>query len=67
MQDNAVTEPRSIAGMEPPLAIMAGTFSDKGLRQFANECIVPALVEVFLRSQQTLRDPVDSAHNVDQP
>jgi hypothetical protein len=58
------SNPRS--RVEPRLSITDGTFSSQGLFQFANECIVPALVEDFLRSRLNLRDLVDTAHNVDQ-
>jgi hypothetical protein len=41
-------------------------FISDGLRSFVDDCVVPALVERFLRSRQ-LPQLVTSEHNVDQP
>jgi hypothetical protein len=51
---------------EPQLQILEGTFCDDALRNFVSDCIVPALVDSFLRSRLSLQDSIGHAHNVDQ-
>ena len=50
---------------ETTLEITAGTF-EEGLKQFVEACIVPALVESFLRTRTNLPEFVTPEHNVDQ-
>jgi hypothetical protein len=51
---------------EPKLEISAGTFSEEALLHFAENCIVPALVEQFLRARFNLPGSIRREHNVDQ-
>jgi hypothetical protein len=46
---------------EPKLEIVHGTLSDDALRQFVNDCIVPALVNEFLRWRMNLPEPPDGS------
>ena len=62
----ALLSPTSRLRTETTLEIVDGTFSNKAAHQFIDDCIVPALVEGFLRSRLNLPDLVDTAHNVDQ-
>jgi hypothetical protein len=51
---------------EPQLEIGPGIFSQDLVFQLVNDCIVPALVEEFLRSRTSLREAVRGEHNEDQ-
>jgi len=52
---------------EAKLAITDEAFPEPALWQLIDQCIAPALVDVFLRDQLSLPDPRGRAHNVDQP
>lgn len=46
--------------------IVGEAFPERKLLQFVDDCIVPALVEQFLRSRVNLSGSIGSEHNVDQ-
>ena len=48
------------------MKISAEAFSDEALLRLADECIVPVLVDFFLRSRLSLPDAAGLAHNVHQ-
>jgi hypothetical protein len=50
---------------EAKLEITKGTFGNMPLRDFVNDCIVPGLVEIFLRRRLNLPDSLGRRHNVD--
>ena len=52
-------------GSRPPpsLVIAAEVFSKDVLMALVEECIVPTLVDEFLRTRMHLPDPAPSAHN----
>jgi hypothetical protein len=49
----------------PKLELTKGTFANVPLRDFVNDCIVPGLVDIFLRSRLKLPDSLECRHNVD--
>ena len=51
---------------ETDLEIAFGTFSQTDMMKFVDDCIVPALVERFLRQNTNLPAFGASRHNVDQ-
>jgi len=48
---------------EPKLEIGKRTLRNDALRDFVSDCIVPALVDRFLRDRLNLQDPVRGEHN----
>jgi len=44
-----------------------GAFSNEVVLHLVDDCIVPALVDAFLRSRSNLPLDLEDAHNVDQP
>jgi hypothetical protein len=65
-QTNSEPKPSPRAGSEVKLVVGDAVFSKESLLQFVDDCIVPALVDVFLGSRLNLPGPAGSAHNVDQ-
>jgi hypothetical protein len=51
---------------EPKLEIATETFSKELVLQLVDDCIVPALVDEFLRRRMNLPDLSGREHNVDQ-
>lgn len=49
------------------LQITAGILPEKAIFEFVEDCIVPELVEGYLRSKMNLPEFAIRAHNVDQP
>lgn len=68
-EPNSEVRGKSNAGVraEPRLEIAAGTFLDEALLQLVEDCVVPTLVERFLRQRVNLPELVTCEHNVDQP
>ena len=51
---------------QPQLLIPAALFGDPAVRQIVDECIVPALVEEFIRLKLTSSKSSEQSHNGDQ-
>lgn len=66
---NLKAERRSSARLctGPKLAVAEDAFCEQAVLQLIDQCIVPALVDLFLRDQLSLPDTPGRAHNVDQP
>ena len=60
-------EPDAGLRSETTLQIAAGTFREEAFLQIIEDCIVPALVESFLRSRTNLPEFATCEHNVHQP
>jgi hypothetical protein len=48
---------------ESKLEITGETFSNEAVHRFVNDCIVPALVDHFLRARLDLPGPIGREHN----
>jgi len=54
------SRPRS----EPTLVTTGGTFSEEAVVELVDHCIVPALVDEFLRTRLNLPERGEPEHNV---
>jgi hypothetical protein len=57
-----ITRPRPRS--EPTLVISGGTFSEEVVVELVDDCIVPALVDEFLRTRLNLPERGEKEHNV---